>query len=171
MGGLEKTGSYLGKLGAVCMVAPDDGGQQLEERGGDGLPLVARLLASEGGEQALAGDNVHLVDHVQDEVEDALLLEQVLPVPQGLEELLALLVAEILLRLHEVVVEIVKAADHLSEVAVAEEGLGALGVDHNLEAEDERVEEGGALPDDPGSASLLVLASGKLDPVIHPGYR
>jgi hypothetical protein len=41
----------------------------------------------------LAGDGVHLVDGVQDQAEDALLLEQVLPISQGLEVLLTLLVA------------------------------------------------------------------------------
>ena len=41
----------------------------------------------------LGGDDIHLVNHVEDEVEDALLLEQVLPVPQGLQELLPVLVA------------------------------------------------------------------------------
>ena len=43
----------------------------------------------------LRSDDIHFVNHVEDEVEDALLLEQVLPVPQGLQELLAVLVAEI----------------------------------------------------------------------------
>ena len=41
----------------------------------------------------LGGDDIHFVDHVEDEVEDAFLLEQVLPVPQRLQELLPVLVA------------------------------------------------------------------------------
>ena len=42
----------------------------------------------------LRSDDIHFVNHVEDEVEDALLLEQVLPVPQSLQELLTVLVAE-----------------------------------------------------------------------------
>ena len=43
----------------------------------------------------LRSDDVHFVNHVEDEVKDPLLLEQVLPVPQGLQELLPVLVTEI----------------------------------------------------------------------------
>ena len=82
----------------------------------------------------LRGDDVHFVNHVEDEVEDALLLEQVLPVPQRLQELLSVLVAEIFhfisillmhkyfsipevfLWLYKVVVKVVKAAHLLREI-------------------------------------------------------
>ena len=39
-------------------------------------------------------DDIHFVDHVKDQVEDSLLLEQVLPVPQCFQELLSIFVAE-----------------------------------------------------------------------------
>ena len=43
----------LRELGAVRVVPPDDGRQQLEEVGGDVVPLLARLLTRQGREQAL----------------------------------------------------------------------------------------------------------------------
>ena len=69
----------------------------------------------------LAGDDVHLVDAVEDEVEDALLLEEVLAVAQRLQELLLLLVAEVVLGLREVRDEVLEAAHHLAQVHRPEE--------------------------------------------------
>ena len=67
--------------------------QNLEEVTGDVVPLLSGLLSCQRRDEALAGDDVHLVDAVQDEVEDALLLKQVLPISEGFQELLLLLVA------------------------------------------------------------------------------
>jgi hypothetical protein len=67
--------------------------QELEQVSGDIVPLLSGFLPGQRGQDALAGDGVHLVDGVQDQAEDALLLEQVLPISQGLEVLLTLLVA------------------------------------------------------------------------------
>lgn len=59
---------------------------------GDDVPVLASLLASQRHHETLGGDDGNLVDGVQDQVEDALLLEQVLAVSEGTEGHLAFVV-------------------------------------------------------------------------------
>lgn len=66
--------------------------QQLVEVVADDVPHLAGLLAGQADQVALAGDDGDLVDGVQDQVEDALLLTQVLAVPQRAQLDLTLLV-------------------------------------------------------------------------------
>lgn len=47
------------------------------------IPVEAGLLPGESHQVALLGDDGDLVDGVQDQVENAFFLEQVLAVPQG----------------------------------------------------------------------------------------
>ena len=56
----------------------------------DNLPVLPALLPGERHEVSLRGYHGDLVDGVQDEDEDALLLEQILPVSEGAQANLAL---------------------------------------------------------------------------------
>ena len=66
--------------------------EQLVEVVADDVPHLSRLLAGEGDQVSLAGDDGDLIDGVQDQVQDALLLTQVLAVPQRAQLDLTLLV-------------------------------------------------------------------------------
>ena len=95
--------------------------QQLKEVTGHVVPLLPGLLSCKGRNEALAGDDVHLVDAVQDEVEDALLLKEILTISEGFQEFLLLLVPQVVLRLREVRDEVLEAAHNLAQVHRAEE--------------------------------------------------
>jgi hypothetical protein len=53
---------------------------------------LAGLVSSQGNEKSLRGDDVDFVDGFQNQVEDAFLLEQILPVAQSTQFVLLFLV-------------------------------------------------------------------------------
>lgn len=60
--------------------------QKLVEIPGDHVPVLSGLVScQEAGQEALGGDDVDLVDGLENEVQDSLLLEKILPVSKGAE--------------------------------------------------------------------------------------
>jgi hypothetical protein len=66
--------------------------EQLVQVAGDLVPILAGLVSSQGNKKSLTGDDVDFVDGFQDQVEDAFLLEQILPVAQSTQFVLLFLV-------------------------------------------------------------------------------
>ncbi|KZC04422.1 hypothetical protein WN55_02785 [Dufourea novaeangliae] len=82
----------VGKLSAVRVISFDDRGQQLVQVSGYLVPCLPALVPRKRHQKSLRSDYVDLVDGLQDQIQYAFFLEQVLTVSQSSEPVLFLLV-------------------------------------------------------------------------------